>query len=181
MNDNNNASFERHPDLNDRQAAEKTLCRFFKSFGLDALAERDRLIDPFLDRAGAYWRPNAGLDFAALALQEAEDALETWCADVLGEQLEDRAAAIMTGRAAFLMCRGPKRFQDQFLRSVDALDAAFIEAMIDHAPRAVPPSELGEMHHQPYEAWSPSAVVAYALPPIERVAGFSWRNTGPTS
>lgn len=194
MNDNN-ASFQGHPSLDDRQAAERKLCRLFKSFGVDALAASDRLIDPFLHRATAFWRPHAGLDFAALAVQEAETDLEAWFAALLGERLEDRAAAVMTGRAAFLMCGGPSRFADQLLRSPESLPDDFVSAITDDAPSAVPESELGEMHHQPYEAWSPTALMVRALP-IERglfqglaglmrrdarAATLGWRNTGPTS
>ena len=177
---NNNASFKDRPSLEDCQAAERKLARFYKSFGIDALSMRDRLIDPFMDRAAAYWRPHAGLDFAALVQQEAEDELESWFAAIFGERLDVPGTAVMTGRAAFLMSGGPARFKDQLLRPIESLEDAFLHALIEHAPSAVPPSELGEMHHQPYEAWSPTAMMARALP-IERVAGFSWRNTGSAS
>ena len=69
MNDNN-ASFRHQLTLDDRQAAERKLCRLFGSFGIHAQAMRDRLIDPYLERAAAFWRPNSGADFAALAIQE---------------------------------------------------------------------------------------------------------------
>ena len=194
MNDNN-ASFQNHPSLNDRQAAERKLCRLFESFGIDALAARDRLIDPYLERAAAFGRSQASIDFAALALQEAEADLEAWFAALLGERLEDRAVAVMTGRAAFLMCDGPSRFADQLLRPLEGLPDCFVYAITEHAPSAVPESELGEMHHQPYEAWSPTALAVRALP-IERglfqglaglmrrdarAATLGWRDTGPTS
>ena len=193
MNDKN-ASFIDRPGLDDRQAAERKLCRLFKSFGVDALVVRDRLIDPFLDRATTLWRPHAGIDFAALAVREAEADLETWFASLLGQTLEDRASAVMTGRAAFLMCGGPTRFSDLLLLPIEDLSAAFVSAMSDHAPSAVPPSKLGEMHHQPYEAWSPTAVMARALP-AERgflnglaglvrrdqgASGINWRSIGRT-
>ncbi|MDH3663114.1 MAG: hypothetical protein OEU92_24345 [Alphaproteobacteria bacterium] len=194
MNDNN-ASFQGHPSLDDRQAAEQKLCRLFKSFGVDALAARDRLIDPYLERAATFWRPQSGLDFAALALQDVEADLEAWFAALLGERLEDRAAAVMTGRAAFLMCGGPSRFADQLLQPVASLPAAFVEALSAQAPCAVPEDELGEMHHQPYEAWSPTALMVRALPLerglLQHLAGLvrregravtiGLRNTGPTS
>jgi len=163
----NIVSFHGHPPLDDRQAAERKLCRLFKSFGVNALDRPERLIDPFLDRATALWRPHAGADFAALAMQEAHNDLETWFAALLGEALEDRAAAVMTGRAAFLMCNAPEKWADQLLRPLDNVDAAFGRAIVDHAPSAVPPSSLGEMHHQRYEAWSPSLALLRAIP-IER-------------
>ncbi len=163
MNDNN-ALFRHQLSLDDRQAAERKLCRLFNSFGVDALVMRDRLIDPYLERAATFWRPHSGADFAALAVQEADADLEAWFAALLGGVLDDRALAVMTGRAAYLMCSGPERWADQLLRSIDELAPAFVKAMIDHAPTAVPPSELGEMHHQPYSAWSPSDVVGRALP-----------------
>ncbi|NJO38788.1 MAG: hypothetical protein HC871_15770, partial [Rhizobiales bacterium] len=50
MNDNN-ASSHGQVSLDDRQAAERKLCRLFQSFGIDALATRGRLIDPYLDSA----------------------------------------------------------------------------------------------------------------------------------
>ncbi len=192
---NKNASLNDHPSLDDRQAAERKLCRFFKSFGIDASAHRDRLIDPYLDRAASLWRPHASTDFAALALREAEADLETWFAAMLGQALEDRASALMIGRAAFLMCGGPTRYSGLLLLPVETLPDAFVSAISDHAPSAVPSSDIGEMHHQPYEAWSPSAMVARALP-IDRglfqglaglvrrdegTAGFSWRSLGRTS
>ncbi|MGI9489901.1 MAG: hypothetical protein ACR2RF_29245 [Geminicoccaceae bacterium] len=184
MNDKN-ASFSDRPSLDDRQAAERKLCRLFKSFGVNALVVRDRLIDPFLDRATTLWRPHVGIDFATLAVREAEADLESWFTTLLGEVLEGRAGAMMIGRAAFLMCDGPAQFADQLLLPVESLPAAFVSAMGDHVPSAVPPSEMGEMHHQPYEAWSPSTMVARALP-MERgffqgLAGLVRRNEGSTS
>ncbi len=189
-----NASFNDQPGLEDRQAAERKLCRLFKSFGIDALAYRERLIDPYLDRAITLWRPYASVDLAALAVHDAEDDLEAWFASLLGQALEDRASAVVAGRAAFLMCGGPTRFADLLLQPVESLPVAFVSAICDHAPSTVPPSELGEMHHQPYQAWSPTAMVARALP-IERgllhglaglvrreegATGFTWRSTGRT-
>ncbi|MEM7041460.1 MAG: hypothetical protein AAF543_01485 [Pseudomonadota bacterium] len=163
MNDNS-ASFQDHPSLDDRQAAERKLCRLFKSFGVDALARSDRLITPYLDRAAAFWRPHSGADFAALALEEAKADLETWFAALLAGKLEDRTDAIMTGRAAYLLCNGTTKWADQLLAPLGSLPEAFVDALIDHAPSAVPPSDLGEMHHQPYEAWSPASSVLRALP-----------------
>ena len=191
MNDKN-ASYRGHSSLDDRQAAERKLCRLFKSFGIDALPVRSRLIDPYLDRAVAIWRPHAGTDFAALAMEEAEADLEDWFAALLGDVLEDRADAVMTGRAAFLICNGPQRWADQLLAPIDDLDAAFVRALIDHTPSAVPPSEFGEMHHQPYEAWLPSTTSLRTFP-VERsffqgladfarrdfrAAAITWRNIG---
>ena len=163
MNDNN-ASFHHQLTLEDRHMAEVKLCRFFKSFGLDALGEHDRLIAPYLERAAAFWRPHTGANFGALAVQEAEADLETWFAALLDERLENRAFAVMTGRAAFLMCSGPRRWADQLLCPINDLDPSFVQAIKDHAPVSVPPSELGEMHHQPYVAWSPGDVMSRALP-----------------
>lgn len=194
MNDKN-ASFDDHPSLDDRQAAERKLCRLFNSFDVDALAARDRLIDPYLDRAAALWRPHASIDFAALAVREAETDLETWFAALLGQALEDRRSALMVGRAAFLLCDGPARHADQLLLPLESLEDAFVGAMVDHAPSAVPVSELGEMLHQPYQAWSPIAMAARALSiergQFQKLAGlmrrddgamsFSWRGFGRTS
>ena len=161
---NNSASSCGHPDLDDRQAAENKLCRLFNSFGIDALARRGRLIDPYLDRAAAFWRPHSGADFGALAVEEAKADLEAWFATLLADRLENRAEAVMTGRAAYLMCSGATRWADQLLAPVEDLPGDFVDALIDHAPSAVPPSELGEMHHQPYQAWSPASSVLRALP-----------------
>lgn len=179
MNDNN-ASFNDYPDLEDRQAAERKLCRLFKSFGIDALAFRSRLIDAYLDRAADFWRPGAGTDFAALALREAKTDLEAWFSALLGENPGNRETAVMTGRAAFLMCGGPSNWADQFLKPLGSLDPKFVSAIGDHAPTAVPPSELGEMHHQPYIAWSPSNVVLKPFPTerglFQGLAGFLRRD-----
>lgn len=194
MNDKD-ASFNDQPSLDDRQDAEQRLLRLFKSFDVDALAARERLIDPYLDRAASQWRPHASIDFAALAVREAEADLETWFAALLGQTLDDRASAVMIGRAAFLMCDGPARFADQLLLPQESLQDAFVSGLTSHMPSAVPPSDFGTMHHQPYEAWSPFAMVARALPiergPIqgllslvrrdEGAAGFSWRGIGRAS
>lgn len=188
----NNASFRDHPTLDDHQAAERKLCRLFASFGVDALAARDRLIDPYLDRAALFWRPQSGADFSAIALQEAEFDLETWFADLFGDGLEDPAGAVMTGRAAFLMCGGPKGWADQLLCPIEDLDDDFVQAIAEHAPNAVPPSELGDMHHQPYEAWSPGAIMfatdgslvqtlAGLVRRDARLASVRWRDTGRAS
>ena len=175
---NNNVSFQNHLSLDDRQAAERKLCRLFKSFGIDALADRERLIDPFLDRALLYWRPHSGSDFAALALQEANADLETWFATLLETNVEDRGSAVLAGRAAYLMCNGPSNWADQLLAPIDSLPEAFVAALAEGMPSALPPSELGEMRHQPYEAWSPTAFVARAIPANGGLLqSFGWRGT----
>lgn len=173
------ASFHGQPDLDERQAAERKLCRLFKSFSVDALAHRDRLIDPYLDRAAVFWRPHSGSNFGALAVQEAKADLETWFVALLGDRLEDRGSAIMTGRAAYLMCRGPSCWADQLLAPLESLPQAFTEALSDQTTSAVPPSELGEMHHQPYQAWSPTALMSRALPVDGGLfQNLGWRGTG---
>lgn len=183
---NNNVSGRHHPNLDDRQAAERKLCRLFQSFGIDAMAVADRLIDPFVNRAAQFWRSYGGLDLASLALDEAEFDLRIWFADLLGHDDENERAPLMTGRAAFLMCGGPKRFAAMFLRPRDELSVDFLDAMRHHLPIAVPPSEHGDMHQQPYEAWSLRHVIAKAMPidkgmiMIQRL-GFGWRNSGSTS
>ncbi|MGI9433932.1 MAG: hypothetical protein ACR2Q4_03735, partial [Geminicoccaceae bacterium] len=63
----NNAEGRRHPNLDDRQAAERELCRLFQSFGINATEARDRLIDPFIERATQFWRGHVGPDLAVLA------------------------------------------------------------------------------------------------------------------
>lgn len=181
-----------HPNLDDQQAAERKLCRLFASFGLDALAERERLIDPFIMRAVQFWRGHNGLDFASLAVEEAEFDLRAWFTGIFSADEKHGRASLMRGRAAFLMCDGPNRFSQAFLASVDDLPADFVGAMQDHAPLAVPPTDDGDMHHQPYEAWSLRHVVAKAMP-IDKgmMQAFSdfirregrsigWRNTGTT-
>ena len=195
MNNNNNVSGRKHPSLDDRQAAERKLCRLFQSLGVDALALRDRLIDPFINRAMLFWRSHGGLDLATLAQDEAEADLQTWFAAVLGLDDAGDRASLMTGRAAFLMCGGPKCSADMLLRPVDELPVDFLDTMRDHAPVAVPPGEDGDMHHQPYEAWSIRHVVAKATPIDKgmlqglsslirrdgRSLGLGWRDTRSTS
>lgn len=192
---NNNVSSRHHPNLDDRQAAERKLCRLFQSFGIDAMAASDRLIAPFIDRAAQFWRSHGGLDLASLALEEAEADLRAWFADLLHLEEGDERTALTTGRAAFLISGGPKRFADMFLRPKDALSLEFLDALRDHAPLAVPPSDHGEMKHQPYETWSLRHVVARAMPvdkgPMQGLGslvrrhgggfGFGWRNSGSTS
>ena len=194
MNDNNMAGL-RHLNLDDRQAAERKLSRLFGSFGIDAMAARERLIDPFISRAAQFWRGHHGGDFASLVMDEAEIELQAWFTRILGAEDENGRMSLMTGRAAFLMCGGARRFSDLFLLPIEDLPGDFVQAMRDHAPQAVPPNDDGEMHHQPYEAWSIRQVVAKAMP-IDRSVmpafadfirrdgrgfGFIWRNTGPTS
>lgn len=195
MNNNNSVVSQHHPSVDDRQAAERKLCRFFMSFGINAMVERERLIDPFIMRAIQFWRAHGSLDLASLALDEAEIDLRAWFAGIFDQDGEDADRSMMTGRAAFLMCGGPKHFLDLFLLPVDALPSGFIDMMRHHAPVAVPPSDLGEMHHQPYEAWSLRHVLAKAGP-FERSMmhtlghlfkrdgrglSFIGRNTGSTS
>ncbi len=195
MNNNKNALSRHLPNLADRQAAEQKLCRFFRSFGIDATTERERLIDPFIMRAAQFWRGHAGLDLASLALEEAELDVKAWFATIFGADDESEPMSIMQGRAAFLMCGGPACFADLLLIPVDDLPGAFIAAMRDHAPAAVPPSDLGEMHHQPYEAWSVRPAFAKAglidkglmqalghvIRRDGRGFGFGWWNSGSSS
>jgi hypothetical protein len=200
MNNNNSPASRHHPGLDHRQAAERRLCRLFASFGIDALLARERLIDPFIERAGEFRRSHRSLDLATLAADEAEMELGRWFTALIGlDEAEagslPASGALMTGRAAFLMCAGPARFADMFLRPLDELSAEFIAAVRDHAPLAVPPSEHGDMHHQPYQTWSLRHVLAWAVPVDRsmmpmwglvfrrdgRNLGFGWRNTGSTS
>ncbi len=195
MTKNDIAAKWNHLNLDDRQAAERKLCRFFLSFGIEAMVERERLIDPFIMRAAQFWRGHHGVDFASLVLDEAEIDLKAWFAGIFGVEDLDGRTSLVTGRAAFLMCLGSKRFPDLFLLPVGDLPDEFIQTMRDHAPRAVPPNDDGDMHHQPYEAWSIRQVMAKAVPIDKsmlqmfgdfirrdgRALGFNWRNTGPTS
>ncbi|MGI9452254.1 MAG: hypothetical protein ACR2QH_16685 [Geminicoccaceae bacterium] len=191
----NNVSSRHHPNLDDRQAAERELCRLFKSFGIDAMAAPDRLIAPFIDRAAQFWHSHGGLDLASLALEEASVDLRAWFGDLLSHEEGGERAALTTGRAAFLLSGGPKRFADMFLRQKDELSVEFLDAIRNHVPLAVPPSDHGDMKHQPYEAWSFRHVVAKAMPIdkglmqglgslIRRDGGgpsFGWWNSGSTS
>ena len=183
------------PSVDEREAAERRLCRFFQSFGIDALAEPERLIDPFIVRALQFWRPHSGLDLAVLALDEAEIELKTWFTVLLDLEDRDEGISLMKGRAAFLLSGGAACHASLFLVPVQDLPADFIEMMRDQAPSAVPPSIDGDMDHQPYEAWTLRHLVTKALP-IERgmmqvvadlmrrdggrLFGFPWRDTGPT-
>jgi hypothetical protein len=192
---NNNASSRSLPNTEERQVAEQKLCHLFRSFGVDAAAERERLIDTFLDQAANFWRPQAGYDLGKLAVEEAETALESWFTALLEDRFGELDSAVMVGRAAFLMCDGPDSWSDQLLQPLETLPAAFVKALRDSAPSAVPPSDMGEMHHQPYEAWSPTAAFASAIP-VERAqfptlqglfrretggSLLNWRSTDPTS
>lgn len=196
MNHKKNAVSRHVPNLDDRQAAERTLCKYFSSFGIDAIVDRERLIDPFIERAAQFWRGSHGANFASLALDEAETAAGIWFADVLAFDHRDEPTSVMTGRAAFMMCDGPTCFAHLFLLPIDQIPAEFIDIMRHHAPITTPPSDQGDMHHQPYEAWSLRRAAAKA-PSIDkwfiqligdlvrrdgRTPSFiSWRNTGPTS
>lgn len=196
MNNNDSVSVvgRHHPSLDHLEAAERKLSRFFGSFGIDAMTSRERFIDPFVARAARFWRAHGGLDFASVALEEAEAEVQDWLSGILESDEADQRATLMAGRAAFLMCGGAKRFQSEFLMPVDVLPDDFVAAMRRHAPKTVPPSDYGDMHHQPYEAWSFRHVMGTA--PFDRgmMQGFSdlfrregrsfsfiGRNTGPTS
>ncbi len=183
------------PSVNDRETAERKLAQYFASFGINAVAERERLVDPFIRRATQFWRGHHGVDFASLALDEAETVLGIWFSDVFELDYQDDPRSTMTGRAAFLMCDGPRRFAGLFLLPVSELPEAFLIAMRSHAPVALPPSDHGDMHHQPYETWSIRHLFAMALPldkPLTQIFGdlvrrdgralslIPWRNTGPT-
>lgn len=192
---NKSASPRDQLSLDDRQAAERKLGCLFRSFGIDASASRERLIEPYVTRAALASGAPGGPGFAALAVQEATADLEDWFATLLGDKLEDWSAALMIGRAAFLICDGPTRWADQFLQPLESLDDRFVLAITDHVPSAVPPSELGEMHHQPYEAWLPSLATLRAkaadggllqrlvtvIRRDMRSASIRWRNTGSIS
>lgn len=189
------ASLRDQLSLDDRQAAERKLNCLFRSFGIDASASREKLIDPYVKRAALSARAPGGPDVAALAVQEAETDLEDWFAALLGDKLEDWSTAVMIGRAAFLMCDGPTRWADQFLKPLESLDDRFVKGIADHAPSAVPPSNLGEMRHQPYDAWLPSLAalrakaangslfqrLATVIRRDMRAASIRWRDTGPIS
>lgn len=192
---NNNAPGRHHPNLDDRQTAERKLCRLFASFGIDAMMARERLIDPFIMQAAQFWRGHSNLDLASLASDEAEMALKAWFTEIFAIDDQSEPAPVMMGRAAFLMCDGPTRFADLFLMPIDDLPMNFIATMRHHAPVLLPPSDHGEMNHQPYEAWSVRHVLAKASPIDKsllqalgdfvrrdgRSLGFGWRNTGSTS
>jgi hypothetical protein len=205
MTSKNNADGRRHPNLDDRQAAERKLCRLFDSFGINAADARDRLIDPFIDRAIQFWRGHVGPDLAVLAFDEAEFDLRAWFVEILGDEEAIGDSPVMIGRAAFLMCGGPERWSTWLLSPVAGLPAEFLDDLRAHVTTAVPPSDIGEMDHQPYESWSIPNMVARALPLDQRLIqgfgslirgssirgslirrdgrslSFGWRDIGPTS
>ena len=182
---NNNASDRNLLDSEECQIAEQKLCHLFRSFGIDAKRQRDRLIDPYIERAAQYGRRQSALDLARWAVDEVYIDLDHWFSTVLDDRLGELDDATMVGRAAFWMCGGPAQWSDQLLRSPDDLPASFMSALRGSAPRSVPPSDLGEMHHQPYEAWSPTAALTRRLPVdrglISSIQSFFWRGTDPTS
>ncbi|MGH1479900.1 MAG: hypothetical protein ACRBM6_14480 [Geminicoccales bacterium] len=164
MNNNNNVVSRHHPSLTDRQAAERKLCRFFASFGIDAMLAHERLITPFIKRAEQFWRAHGGADLASLALEEAEIDVTAWFADVLDLAPPHDRTSVVIGRASFLMCGSLERSIDLFLMPVEDLPNDVISAMRRRAPSAVPPSIEGDMHHQPYEAWSVRNVLPKVAP-----------------
>ena len=182
---NNNASDRHLPGCDELDIAERKLRRLFLSFGIDAELQRDRLIDPYIKRAAQYGRRQSEADLARLTIDEVNIDLGDWFNRLLDDRLGGLDSPVMVGRAAFWMCGGPDKWQDQLLRSPDALDASFVMALRESAPNAVPPSDAGDMHHQAYEAWSPTAALARALP-VDRglfssFQSLFWRGTDTTS
>lgn len=192
-NKNNNASGRHLLDLASRQTAERKLCRLFQSFGIDPLAERARLIDSYIDRARTFWQTHAGLDIGTFAVDEAKADLAAWFSALLGDQKGGEGSPVMVGRAAYLMCDGPVRWPQLLLAPLEDLPAEFVEALRREALTPIPPSEDGDMAHQPYDAWSLHDMVLRMLPVDRhlvqglaaairrdgRILGFGWRNTGP--
>lgn len=154
MNNKNGVVSRYQPNLDERQAAERKLCRFYASFGINAMADPERLIAPFLIRAEQFWRAHGETELAALALEEAEIDVTAWFAEILGMDTPHEHTSLMAGRAAFLMCDDQEHHAELFLMPVEDLPEDFIAEMRDNAPSTVPPSIYGDMHHQPYEAWS---------------------------
>ncbi len=192
-NKNDNASGRHHLDLASRQAAERKLCRLFQSFGIDPEAERARLIDSYVDHALAFCQTHAGLDIGAFAVDEARADLAAWFKALLGDQTGVEGSPIMIGRAAYLMCDGPTRWPHLLLAPLEDLPAEFVRALRREALAPIPPSEDGDMAHQPYDAWSLHDMALRMLPVDRhlvqgltamlrrdgRVLGFGWRNTRP--
>jgi len=181
-----NASSRDLLDNEERHIAEKKIGYLFQSFGINAETQRDRLIYPYLDRAAQYGRRQSQSDLARFAIEEVEADLDRWFGAILEDQLGELDSPVMVGRAAFWMCDGPNRWSDQLLLSQDELAAPFVAALRDSTPNAVPPSDIGEMHHQPYEAWSPTSALTRALPfergsLISNMQNLLWRDTDPTS
>jgi hypothetical protein len=125
-----------------RQDVERRLAHYFSSFGLTDPQRLDHLIGDVLADV-----PFRQANDADAALKAAETHVAAWFAQVLGVA-GDAAATVVAGRAAFLLCNGPARWQRAFLRNPPpkaffaAMQRATVEPTPTPAPCAMPPQEL---------------------------------------
>ena len=155
----------RHEESSARRDAERRLDGYFRGFGVSEPEQLERLVGDVLARL-----PVRGEDdhAAAAALEAAEARVAAWFARVLGRDGGDPAAVLLAGRAAFLLCDGPARWSNAFLR--DRPPPAFVAAMRRAAVEPVPPPEPAAMPAQDLAFWSLADLLPPRLPKPTYVA-----------
>jgi hypothetical protein len=152
----------RHEESSARRDAERRLDGYFRGFGVSEPEQLERLVGDVLARLPVR---RVDDDVDAAALEAAEARVAAWFARVLGRGDDgdadggDSAAVLLAGRAAFLLCDGPARWSDAFLR--DPPPPALVAAMRRAAVEPVPPPEPAAMPSQDLAFWS----LADLLPP----------------
>jgi hypothetical protein len=120
---------------------------------------QSRLILRILERAARRHEKKPGLDPTTLAAEEAENMMDAWFEEVLGEQNLPRDRVIIAGRVALLLTDGPEKCPYAFLDEED-VPPEFAHAMQQSSIEAGPDLVVSSMVPRPID-----------LGPITEVAG----------
>jgi len=138
-----------------RRRSAARLAALFDDLGVREPAERDRLVDRFLDDCATAGEPPGA------APARAERALEAWFAALIGGSLRDRdpAAAARRGRAVWLLIEADAQFPGALL--AEPVPPALVAAVRGNALTAVPAERPRPM---PVQALSRTRRGRVALP-----------------
>jgi hypothetical protein len=109
-----------------------------------------RLILRILERAAKRHEENPSLDPTTLAAEEAEQMMETWFSDVLGEQNLPNDRIAISGRVALLLTDGPEKCPYAFL-DAEQVPPEFARIMQQSSIEAGPDLAVSSMVPRPID------------------------------
>jgi hypothetical protein len=111
---------------------------------------QSRLILRVLERAAKRHEANPGLEPTTLAAEEAEQMMETWFSEVLGDQNLPHDRIVIGGRVALLLTDGPEKCPYAFLDS-EQVPQDFARTMQQSSIEAGPDLAVSSMVPRPID------------------------------
>lgn len=111
---------------------------------------QSRLILRILERAARRHEEKPGLDPTTLAAEEAENMMEAWFSEVLGERNLPRDRIVVSGRVALLLTDGPEKCPYAFLDE-EQVPPEFAQTMQQTSIEAGPDLAVSSMVPRPID------------------------------